>query len=501
MTDSDPMHAVRAELRVALDRRGFTELTAVQLAVLDASTEDRNIRLSSQTGSGKTVAIGLALGPDLIDNAERDKKREGPVALFITPTRELAQQVHDELKWLFAELPRFRTAVVTGGTDIGRERRNLKPPPHLLVATPGRLLDHMRAGKVSFASLRHVALDEADRMLDMGFADELEQIIEALPAERRSHLVSATFPRAVRRLADAFQDDALTIEGTKLGATHEDIEHVAHVVSSRDHYAAIVNTLLLLDGAKCLVFVQRREDTTALSERLAGDGFSAMPISGDLSQSQRTRALNAFRNGLIRTLVATDVAARGIDVADVAAVIHADLPRDPNDYVHRSGRTGRAGRQGTSIALVTPAQRRFAQRLFDSARVDVSWEELPTAKSIEKTLKKRWRKQLHDRIAGDEPPSEVHQRYAAHLLESHPAEKLVAVLLDLAEPELPRRAMDIAPAPKRPPRDDRPGRSRPAGKGPGRKKTGKQPAKKRPAKKRPSTGGKRPAKKRKAPPK
>ena len=212
------------------------------------------------------------------------------------------------------------------------------------------------------------------------------------------------------------------------------------------------------------MFVQRRIDTADLAERLAGDGFSAMPISGDLSQAQRTRALEAFRTGLITTLVATDVAARGIDVADIAAVVHMDLPRRAEDYIHRSGRTGRAGKQGRSIALVTPSSRRQARRLFDMGKLQVTWAPLPTARKIEKTLVKRWRKKLHARLAEDSPDGEgSHLEYARHLLQSNAPDHLVASLLDMAQPALPRRAFELT-APQegaeRPERTERPDRSR-----------------------------------------
>jgi len=465
---------LRPEIAAALERRGITELTPVQKAVLEAGGADRNVRISSQTGSGKTVAVGLAIAPDLLDHL--DDPREGPLALVITPTRELAAQVCEELSWLFGESRAFRSEVVTGGTDLMRERKALKRRPHLLVGTPGRLLDHMRARAVNFESLRHVALDEADQMLDMGFREELEAIIDQLPTTRRSHLVSATFPRAVRDLADAFQDDPLHLEGTELGAANEDIAHVAHLVGDRDRYAALVNALLLLDGARCLVFVQRRADTVELAEALAGDGFSALPFSGDLTQAQRTRTLNAFRTGVVSTIVATDVAARGIDVADIEVVVHMDLPRRPEDYVHRSGRTGRAGKQGRSIALVTPRARHHARWLFDASNSTVSWSPLPTAKKIDKTLVKRWRRKLFERLAEDAPePSETQLEYAARLLETQSPDRLVACLLDLAQPAPIRAPIDIEPVDpqrlrnSRPERRGGPGRPRPGrgGGGPG----------------------------------
>jgi ATP-dependent RNA helicase DeaD len=430
-----------------MERRGFTALTAVQRAVLEADARGANFRISSQTGSGKTVAIGMALADELIEtftaHVSAGTRAAGPLALFVCPTRELAAQVRSELSWLFAEVPRMVIGVVTGGTDIGRERKLLSRRPAILVGTPGRLLDHVRASALKFTDLQHVVLDEADQMLDMGFRDELDAIVDALPETRRGHLVSATFPAAVRRFANRFAPDALQIEGTKLGAANADIEHVVHLVRERDHYAALVNTLLLVQGARCLVFVRRRAEASEVAERLAGDGFSALPFSGDLAQAQRTRTLNAFRNGIVRTLVATDVAARGIDVADIGTVIHLDLPHDATVYTHRSGRTGRAGQKGRSMLLVTPRAESRMRRMFSQAKIEAEWSTLPNAAKIKKSLTKRARRQVHDTMTSEGELTNAQREYAERLLAQYDPVTLISRLLVLAEPELPREPMDL----------------------------------------------------------
>ncbi|NNL65689.1 MAG: DEAD/DEAH box helicase, partial [Myxococcales bacterium] len=260
---SEPEHAPRSPgladvpepLAGAMRRRGFETLTKVQSAVLAAASEGRDLRISSQTGSGKTVALGLALARHLEEGVAGGKRR-GPSVLVLVPTRELAMQVKDELSWLFAGQRGFSVEVVMGGASIGLERRALAKRPPVVVATPGRALDHIRKGVLVCDDVAHVILDEADHMLDMGFREELEAIVEQLPAERRSHLVSATLPKAVRKLADRFQRDPLHIEGTRLGAANQDIAHTAHIVGPRDSYGALVNLLLLNEGGRCLVFVE-----------------------------------------------------------------------------------------------------------------------------------------------------------------------------------------------------------------------------------------------------
>jgi ATP-dependent RNA helicase DeaD len=376
-TGPDPFAAVPPTLRAALQRRGFTQLTEVQGAILAADDGQGDLRISSQTGSGKTVALGIALSRQVVA-----ADRRGPTTLVVTPTRELAAQVKEELSWLFADLPDVRCGVVTGGTSIARERQLLQRRPALLVGTPGRLLDHVRSGALDLGSVTQLVLDEADQMLDLGFKDELDAILEALPKERRTHLVSATFPAAVKALADRFQSSPLLVAGTPAGAAHGDIEHVALKVGSRDHYAVLVNLLLLAGDERTLVFVRTREDTTALADKLAGDGFLAMPIHGELAQSQRTRTLQAFRRGAIHTLIATDVAARGLDVRDVTAVVHFDPPIDAETYVHRSGRTGRAGQKGRSYMFVVKTRANFARRLYREAGVEPSWEACPGAAEV-----------------------------------------------------------------------------------------------------------------------
>jgi ATP-dependent RNA helicase DeaD len=454
LDDDDTFAGIAAPLRTALQQRGFTRLTPVQQAAIVPGHAGKNLRISSQTGSGKTVALGLVLADALLaDHA----KRRGPVVLIITPTRELAIQVRGELTWLYEGVRHVDIEVVTGGIDIRGDFRRLARKPRVLVATPGRLLDHMRSGQVDCSDVAHVVLDEADKMLEMGFRDDLEAIVGELPEGRRSHLVSATFPRAVRELADRFQHDAVVIEGSAVGAAHADIETTVYRVD--ELYPALVNLLLLAQGRRCLVFVRRRVDAAALAEQLAGDGFSALPFSGDLAQAQRTRTLDAFRHGIVNTLISTDVAARGIDVPDIATVIHAELPTDVESFVHRSGRTGRAGRKGQSMLLMPRRAERRIQQLLRAAKVEASWCEVPTPEQVRKVLRKRMRRDLHVRLdAAKLAPSWEggELEYAAKLLADHDPQALVSVLLRMAEPALAREPIAIE-APRRAPRfDERP---------------------------------------------
>lgn len=449
----DAFESIPTPLRAAMQRRGFTQLTAVQRAALAPGHEGRNLRISSQTGSGKTVALGLVLADALLSDRA---SRRGPVVVIITPTRELAIQVRGELTWLFEDVRHVDIEVVTGGIDIRGDHRRLARRPRVLVATPGRLLDHMRSGSVDCSDVAHVVLDEADQMLDMGFRDDLDAIVGELPVERRSHLVSATFPRAVRELADRFQHDAVELRGSTAAAGgHADIETTVYRVD--DLYPALVNLLLLAQGRRCLVFVRKRVEAAELAEKLAGDGFSALPFSGDLAQTQRMRTLDAFRHGIVNTLISTDVAARGIDVPDIATVIHAELPGDVESFVHRSGRTGRAGRKGQSLLLMPRRAERRVRELLRAAKVEASWSEVPPPDQVYKALRKRMRRDLHaklDLVKAEPKWEEGELEYAAKLLAENDPQALVSVLLRMAEPKLAREPLPIVgPRPTRDPRD------------------------------------------------
>ncbi|MDQ3033839.1 MAG: DEAD/DEAH box helicase, partial [Myxococcota bacterium] len=323
-------------LVAALEEKGFTALTQVQRAVLDPAAAGRDLRISSQTGSGKTVAIGFVLH-ELVA-AERTDPKAGPAALVIAPTRELARQVESELSWLYAKMG-ARVATITGGASYRDEHRALAARPHVVVGTPGRIIDHLDRGTLDVSSVGAVVLDEADRMLDLGFREALESILARTPETRRTHLVSATFADDVRRLADRVQKRAMHVEGTRLGAANVDIEHIVHMVDPRQRFDAVVNLLLAHHDARTLVFARTRADVADIAESLSEAGFGVAPLSGEMEQRERSRALSAFKRGSVRVLVATDVAARGLDVQDVTLVLHVEPPTDADSYTHRSGRT------------------------------------------------------------------------------------------------------------------------------------------------------------------
>jgi ATP-dependent RNA helicase DeaD len=372
---------VKQSLADALELQGYTTLTPVQEAVTDADLGHADLLVSAQTGSGKTVGFGLAIAPTVLGEAEKFEPAGAPLALVIAPTRELALQVKRELTWLFAKAGACLASCV-GGMDMRDERRALARGAHIVVATPGRLRDHVMRGSIDMASLRAIVLDEADEMLDLGFQEDLEFILAAAPEDRRTLMFSATVPRGIANLAKKYQNDAKRITTTAEKSQHTDIEYRAMSVAARDAENAIINVLRYYEAPNALVFCNTRAMVNRLTTRLSNRGFSVVALSGELSQAERTHALQAMRDGRARVCVATDVAARGIDLPNLDLVVHAELPNSHETLLHRSGRTGRAGRKGVSALIVPPAVRKKCERILRFAKLAAQWTEAPSAEAV-----------------------------------------------------------------------------------------------------------------------
>ncbi|KAM3106654.1 DEAD/DEAH box helicase [Phormidesmis sp. 146-33] len=373
---------VAAPLAQALAAKGYETLTSVQNAVLEEGVAGRDLLVSAQTGSGKTVAFGLAIAPEILNGQDVLLYADKPIALAIAPTRELALQVARELEWLYAGAS-AKLATCVGGMDYRTERRALDRGAHIVVGTPGRLRDHIERGSLDLSGLRAVVLDEADEMLDLGFAEDLEFILAAAPPERRTLMFSATVPKEIEKLAGEFQKDALRIQAQGEAKQHVDIEYQALSVAVRDREHAIFNVLRYHDARTAIVFCKTRVNVNHLLARMGNRGFQVVALSGELSQQERTHALQALRDGRARVCIATDVAARGIDLPGLELVIHADLPSNSETLLHRSGRTGRAGKKGVSALIVTPADYKKAQRLLSGAKVVAEWGAAPGADDVQ----------------------------------------------------------------------------------------------------------------------
>ena len=397
-----PFPTLPAPLTRALTSRDYDDPTPVQSAVIEAAASGRDLLVSAQTGSGKTVAYGLAFADDLLDEAETLGPAGPPLALVIAPTRELALQVQRELSWLYAET-NARVIACVGGMDPQRERRALQEGAHIVVGTPGRLRDHLERRNLATTALRAVVLDEADEMLDLGFRDDLEFILSVTPKERRTLLFSATLPKAIATLAERYQRDALRIAVKGQERGHADIAYRAIRVLPREIEHVVVNTLRVVDAPTAIVFCNTRNAVRHLQAGLTERGFSAVALSGELGQGERNAALQALRDGRARVCVATDVAARGIDLPTVTLVIHADLPNDAEVLQHRSGRTGRAGRKGTSVLLVPASRRRRAEQMLMIAKITAEWDGPPTADEIRRLDGERmWQDPIFTEAASEE---------------------------------------------------------------------------------------------------
>ncbi|MCF6329342.1 MAG: DEAD/DEAH box helicase, partial [Henriciella sp.] len=365
----------------AISERGYETLTPVQEACLHPDLDSQDLLVSAQTGSGKTIAFGLALAPTLMRGEDRLPKAGNPLALIIAPTRELALQVLRELQWLYAGAGGRITSCI-GGMDMRDERRELNKGVHIVVGTPGRLVDHVKRGSLVLDDIRAVVLDEADEMLDMGFREELEHILSEAPATRRTLMFSATVSKPIARLAENYQNDAVRVNTTSGKQQHIDIEYQALVVNPNDVENAIINVLRFHEAQTAIVFCARRETVNKLTSRLNNRGFSVVALSGEYSQKERTNSMQAMRDGRARVCVATDVAARGIDLPGLDLVIHADLPRNQEGLLHRSGRTGRAGRKGVSALIVPARAKRRTERLLQDAKINANWIDPPSAKDV-----------------------------------------------------------------------------------------------------------------------
>jgi len=443
-----------APIAQALLARGYSDPTPVQGAVIQSEAHGRDLLVSAQTGSGKTVAFGMAMARELLTEDGRLPFADAPLALVIAPTRELALQVSRELEWLYAGV-NARMVTCVGGMDPVKERRQLQHGAHIVVGTPGRLKDHLERGALDLSALRFVVLDEADEMLDMGFREDLEEILDATPEARRTLMFSATMPRQIAALAKRYQHDALRINTVSDGDGHGDITYHAVAVSPSDIEHAVVNLLRFYEAETAILFCATRDNVRHLHATLVERGFAAVALSGEHSQNERNHALQALRDGRARICVATDVAARGIDVATLSLVVHVELPRDPEVLQHRSGRTGRAGRKGTAVLIVPYPRRRRMEMLLRAARVEAEWVPVPSPETIRAQDATR----MLARLAEPFEPYEADAEIVRRLLEVKTPEELAQAVVrayraNLPEPEDISDAGDNGERVKRPGFDD-----------------------------------------------
>ncbi len=348
------------EIVRAVTERGYKNPTPIQAQAIPAVLSGVDLLGGAQTGTGKTASFTLPILHRLSDKSVKGPSSGRPRvrALVLTPTRELAAQVEESVR-IYGKYTKLSSMAMFGGVGINAQIRRLKSRVDILVATPGRLLDHVQQRTLDLSGVQILVLDEADRMLDMGFIHDIRRILALLPRQRQNLLFSATFSDEVKALADGLLSKPMMIEVARRNATAEGVTHTAYAVG-RDKKRALLTHLIRRDKwSQVLVFTRTKHGANKLSEQLTRDGIEALAIHGNKSQSARTRALAQFKDGSVPVLVATDIAARGIDIAELPYVVNFDIPNVPEDYVHRSGRTARAGAEGDAVSLVCADERKL----------------------------------------------------------------------------------------------------------------------------------------------
>ena len=375
MTNDFTQMNLRPELVQAVAQRGYTTPTPIQTSVIPLMLNGQDVIGQAQTGTGKTAAFALPI----LNNLAPDQSHVQ--SLIVAPTRELAMQVADFV-YEYGQISGVRVLAVYGGQPYNRQIRRLKKGVDVVVGTPGRLLDLIKKSVLDLSSVQTVVLDEADEMLSMGFIEDIEAILKETPSTRQTALFSATISPEIRRLADRYMQDPKSVNIDRKQLTVSSLEQRHYLVNEKDKLAALTRLIEIEEITSMLIFTRTRVRTGELANELTVRGFPAEALNGDLSQDARIHVLNRFRKNQLRVLVATDVAARGLDIDDISHVINYDLPFDPESYVHRVGRTGRAGKTGIAITLLTPTELWRLGRIEKFTKHEIPRATLPTVEEI-----------------------------------------------------------------------------------------------------------------------
>ncbi|MCC6999755.1 MAG: DEAD/DEAH box helicase [Deltaproteobacteria bacterium] len=449
-----------ARLLAALSELGYEEPTPIQQAAIPALLEGRDLLGQAATGTGKTAAFALPILHRLLTGEPAPRQPRSARALILVPTRELAMQVVEATQ-RYGKALAVRAVAVFGGQPIGPQLKALSPGVDVVVATPGRALDHIRRKSLLLGGVEVVVLDEADEMLDMGFAEELEAVLKELPATRQTALLSATMPKRIAEIAARHLKDPVELrlarEVAPAGALPR-VRQTAYMTYRPQKMATLVRLLEMETPALALVFCRTRIDVDVLGETLTARGIPAEPLHGGLSQEQRERALRRFKEGAAPLLVATDVAARGLDVRELSHVINYDLPSSPEDYVHRIGRTGRAGRAGVAITLLEPRELRLLGNIESLTKQKIELGVVPTVEALEAHRLAATQAALREALKSASTSTRYHELLAALTVE-HSVQDIALAALRLyhasrggerVEPDIP------TPPPPRPPGAARP---------------------------------------------
>ncbi|MBN2712390.1 MAG: DEAD/DEAH box helicase [Planctomycetes bacterium] len=409
------------KLLQAINRKGFEEPTAIQALTIPVMLkDDRNIIAQAHTGTGKTAAFGLPL-LEMVDPASKAVQ-----ALILAPTRELAIQVSEEINSLKGDY-NIKVVPIYGGQSIDQQLRRLKKGAHIVVGTPGRIIDHLNRKTLKLAHIEHLVLDEADEMLNMGFIEDMEEILKHTNPEKRTLLFSATMPRKIKDLARKYMDGYELLTAKKEEVTANLTQQIYFEVKVSEKFDTLCRIIDIEEDFYGMVFCRTKLDVDSIVALLNGRGYDAGAIHGDITQAQRERILGHFRKKQINILVATDVAARGIDVSNISHVINYSLPQDPESYVHRIGRTGRAGKEGTAITFITPSEHKrlmFIQRI---AKAEIRKSRVPQLKDIAKAKRTRIYNDLSAILSGD--IDEKYTAWAQRLLTDNNPERVLGATL------------------------------------------------------------------------
>jgi len=441
------------ELLRAVAEQGYSEPTPIQLKAIPPILQRRDVMGAAQTGTGKTAGFALPLLQLLAPqaNTSLSPARHPVRVLILTPTRELAAQVEESVRTYGQHLP-LRSTVVFGGVDIGPRMKVLHAGVEILVATPGRLLDHLQQKSVNLSRVEFLVLDEADRMLDMGFIPDIKRILAVLPKQRQNLLFSATFPDEVRRLAKELLHAPVTVEVAPRNAPPDLVSHLVYPVPTLRKRALLVHLIRSRDMRQALIFVRMKRDANRLARQLVQSGVDAKEIHSDRTQAERMQALDDFKQGKVPVLVATDIAARGLDIEELPFVVNYELPHTPEDYVHRIGRTGRAGLPGEAISLVSPEEMKYLEDIERLLK-----RKLPRAAAPESLAESRH--PSRPREAHRERGARQHQSRPHQEPKAQPAARTSPPAFDYTkpyEPSSPKPAQDPATAPAARTRHHRP---------------------------------------------